>query len=179
MAGFLGIPQAIGEVFTKMVGAVLILLLGFLVGRILGKLVQRLLKDLALNAFLKKKVGIRIYAEESLFFVICYGCYLLAIVLALNYAGLAGIFINFLTLVVLVVIVLFLLLSVKDFIPNLVVGSYLHAKRRIRVGQRITVHNTTGRVVRAGLLETTIVTTRRETIVIPNMLFMNEDYRLR
>ncbi|MFH1409563.1 MAG: mechanosensitive ion channel domain-containing protein [Nanoarchaeota archaeon] len=172
------ISDSISQIFTDIVMAILILILGFIIGRILGKVAERFLKDIGLNKFLKKQVGTSFYLEQVLTIVVSYGVYIIAIILALNSVGLTVAVITFLSAMVILIIALFILLAVKDFVPNLFAGFYIHSKKRIKEGMMLTMKHASGKIVKASLLETCIITKKEEELIIPNVLFLNLEYKI-
>ncbi|MFH1133706.1 MAG: mechanosensitive ion channel domain-containing protein [Nanoarchaeota archaeon] len=175
----IAVSQTLSGIFTKVLLAVIILLLGFIIGRIAGKLVLRFLQDLRVNRFLQKRIGTSLYFEEAAGLVVSYGIYIITIIQSLNSLGITLMVANVLLAVSVFIILLFIVLAVKDFVPNLFAGIYIHSKRRIQEGMLLRIKNTSGEIVSTGLLETTIKTGRGERIIIPNVLFLHEKYQAR
>jgi small-conductance mechanosensitive channel len=65
------------------------------------------------------------------------------------------------------------ILSIKDFMPNLVSGLILHQKRNIRPGEKIIVNNIEGEVINVTIIETKLRTKNGEIVYIPNSILMN------
>ena len=62
------------------------------------------------------------------------------------------------------------MLSIKDFMPNMFAGFFIHQKRFIKEGDIIKVDNIKGKIVHVNLVETTIETKQGDIIYIPNSL---------
>jgi small conductance mechanosensitive channel len=71
---------------------------------------------------------------------------------------------------ILIIIIISILLSIKDFMPNMFSGLFIHRKRFINVGDVIKVENTEGKVVHINLVETKIETNKGDIIYFPNSL---------
>jgi small-conductance mechanosensitive channel len=164
------LPELISGLFTRMVVAVIILLIGFVVGKLLGKIVKNLLHSIEFNKIIKKATGINISLEQGISFFVSYFIYFLFIVMALNQFGLTTVVLHMISGAILIIIIISIFLSIKDFMPNMFSGVFIHKKKFINVGDVIRVDNTEGKVVYINLVETKIETKRGDIIYIPNSL---------
>jgi small-conductance mechanosensitive channel len=95
--------------------------------------------------------------------------------MALNQLGLTTTLLYILLTIILVILVGFIILAFKDFIPNIVAGFMIHQKDKIKSGDKIKVKDIEGKVVHVNLVETRIITKKKDTVYIPNsMLTKNE-----
>ncbi|MBU0979986.1 MAG: mechanosensitive ion channel [Nanoarchaeota archaeon] len=172
------VSSSISQLFTKLVVAIIILLLGFIIGRVLGKLVRRLLADLGVNKFMHRIFRVPVYLEETIGIIVSYGIYFISILQAFQYLGLAVAMVHIISAIVIILIALFIILAVKDLIPNLFVGIYIHTRKRIKPGKMLKIKGATGRIVEAGLLDTKLETSSGNIIVIPNVLFLTVPYKV-
>lgn len=166
------IEDVLRGVLSKYIVAILILLVGFILGKLLGKLVQKLLNMIELDSLLRRATGVKFGLEEILGHFISYFTYFISIVMALDYLGLKTWILNFISFAVIALIVLSIVLGVKDFVPNVFAGLFLHRRRHIKEGDIIEFDGTKGAVVHVNLVETRIKTKSNDLIYIPNSFFV-------
>jgi small-conductance mechanosensitive channel len=163
------------NIIIKLITAIIILLIGFVVARILSNLTKKILHELETNRILKEQAGVKIQIEEFSSSIVKYIIYFIAIIMALNQLGLTTTLLYILLTIILVILVGFIILAFKDFIPNIVAGFMIHQKDKIKSGDNIKVKNIEGKVVHVNLVETRIITKKKDTVYIPNsMLTKNE-----
>jgi len=164
------LPNLLSGLFTKLVVAIIIVLIGFVVGRILGKIVKRLLHSIEFNKIIKSATGIKLSLEEGISVFVTYFIYFLFIIMALNQLGLTTVVLHMISGAILIIIIISVLLSIKDFMPNMFSGLFIHRRRFINVGDVIRVENTEGKIVHINLVETKIETDKGDIIYLPNSL---------
>ncbi len=164
------LPEILSSVFTKLVVAVIIVLIGLVLGKILGKFVQKALHEIELNKILKNAAGIKISIEEIISAFVTYFIYFIFIMMALNQLGITTVVLHMISGAILIIIIISILLSIKDFMPNVFAGLFIHQKRFIKEGDVLKVDNTEGRVIHINLVETKIETKKGDIIYIPNSL---------
>ena len=164
------LPKLLSGIFTKLVVAVIIVLIGLVAGKLLGKFIHKLLHEVELNKLIKKSAGIKVSAEEMISSFVTYFIYFIFIVMALNQLGLTTVILHMMSGAILIIIIISILLSIKDFMPNMFAGFFIHRKRFIKEGDIIQVDNTKGKVVHINLVETKIETKKGDIIYIPNSL---------
>lgn len=159
---------------TQLLIALLILLIGIIIGKVLGKLVQRVLHEVELNSIVKRAAKIRINMEEFIAAFITYFIYFIAVVIALKEIGLATIILDIISAAIILIIVVAVFLGIKDFIPNMMAGVFLHQKKLMKEGDIIRISGAEGEVVYINLIETKIKTADGDTIHIPNSMLTRE-----
>jgi len=165
--------MALPENFAlNLVAAVVILIIGILVGRFLSNITKKVLQELELDRVLKEKVGIKLPLTQLISSIIKYLVYVASIITALNQLGLQSIILNVILWIIIAVLIVFMILSLKDFIPNLVAGLFLFQKRNINAGEMIRVNDIEGEVLNITLLETKIRTRNHEIVYIPNSILI-------
>lgn len=164
------LPKLLSGIFTKLVVAVIIVLIGLVAGKLLGKLIHKLLHEVELNKLIKKSAGIKISAEEIISSFVTYFIYFIFIVMALNQLGLTTVVLHMISGAILLLIIISIMLSIKDFMPNMFAGFFIHQKGFIKEGDIIKVDNTTGKVIHINLVETKIETKQGDIVYIPNSL---------
>ncbi len=164
----MGVISFIGEKSINLVASIAILLLGLVFGRVLSKLLQRILCPLELNKHIRKTFNTRFPLEQFATSLVKYIVYITALVLALSQIGLASTIFYILLIGILLILILFILVAIKDFIPNVVAGTTLLKHEIIKVGEIIEVDDIKGRVVEHTLTETQVKTREGDIIWIPN-----------
>lgn len=165
-----GVSSKISDTTINLIAAIVILLIGLILGRFLGNLTRRILHELELDRVLREQTRIKIPVEQFLSSLVKYVIYFVAIILALNQLGLRTAILNVILAIILIAIVIFMILAVKDFLPNLVSGIMLYQKRNIKAGNRILVNNIEGEVLHISLIETKVRTRNGDIVYIPNSI---------
>ncbi len=164
------LPNLLSGIFTKLVVAVIIVLIGLVAGKLLGKLIHKLLHEIELNNLIKKSAGIKISMEEIISSFVTYFIYFIFIVMALNQLGLTTVVLHMISGAILIIIIISIMLSIKDFMPNMFAGLFIHKKKFIKEGDIIEVDNTKGKIAHINLVETTIETKQGDIVYVPNSL---------
>lgn len=162
------LQELLAGFINKIIVAIILVLIGFIIGKAVSKLLQKTLKQVELNKVIKDISGIRISLEGMIYHFVEYFIYFISIVMALRHIGIATDILNILSAVVIVLIGIFILLSIKDFIPNVISGIILHQKATIKKGDIIIINNVKGKVESMTLLETRLKTKSGDIIIIPN-----------
>ena len=157
----------------KLVAAITILLIGLILGRFFSNLVKKILKEVELNNIIKKEFKLDWPIEQFLVSFIRYLVYFVALVIALNQIGLAKIILYVILGGVLLFIVVFMILAIKDFIPNVVSGFLIQHRKLLKKGDKIKVKDIEGKVVDITLTEIQIKS-GNEIIVVPNSVLSKE-----
>jgi len=160
----------------KLVAAITILLIGLILGRFFSNLVKKILKEVELNNIIKKEFKLDWPVEQFLVSFIRYLVYFVALVIALNQIGLAKIILYVILGGVLLFIVVFMILAIKDFIPNVVSGFLIQHRKLLKKGDKIKVKDIEGKVVDITLTEIQIKS-GNEIIVVPNSVLSKEIIR--
>jgi len=159
--------------------ALIILLVGFIIGKVLGRLLQRVLHEIELNNIIKKITKLKINIEQISGLFLTYFIYFLAIIMALNQLGLTTTVLNMLSAAVLIIIVISIFLSIKDSVPNAIVGFSLLRKENIKEGDYIKTKDFYGKVEKINLTEVQLKTKKGDIIHIPNSILAKEQYTIR
>jgi len=183
MAEFLATSQEIlnnifSQLFSKFIVAVVILLIGFVMGRVVGKLVQKFLHEIEINRILKKS-GANFDLEGVLSHLFTYFIYFITVIWALNTLGLTTTILNIISIAFMLLIIISIFLAVKDFVPNLISGFFIHSKNMIKPGDKIKVDNVNGTVMKISLVETEIKTASGDIMHIPNSILTRKEIIVR
>ena len=164
---------------TKFLIALVILLIGFIIARILGRLLQRLLHEIELNNIVKRFSKMKINLEEVIGICLTYFIYFLTIIMALNQIGLTTTILNMLSAAILIIIVFSIFLSIKDSVPNVIVGFSILRKGNVQEGDYIKTRDFAGRVERITLTEVQLKTRKGDIIYVPNSRLIKSEYTIR
>jgi small-conductance mechanosensitive channel len=167
------VKTAFSGVLTKVVLAAIVLLLGFIIGKLVGKLTQKVLHEFDLDKALRA-AGLKLSLEELIAMFVTYTIYFVAIVMTLDQLGLNTVVFNVIAFGVIAIIILSVILAIKDLIPNMFAGVFIHQKRWIRVGDKLKLRDLEGKVVYINLFETKLKTKRGDIIFIPNSALIKE-----
>ncbi|MBW2982099.1 mechanosensitive ion channel family protein [Candidatus Woesearchaeota archaeon] len=161
------------QFFIKFIVSIIILLIGFIIGRTVEKILQKILHEVELNKNIKK-AGIKFPIENIISSFTKYFIYFIAVIWALTELGLTTTVLNMISAVILVLILISLVLAIKDFIPNIIAGFFIHRKRMFKQGDNITVKDLKGIIQKITLTETEIKTEKGDIIYIPNSIIKKE-----
>jgi len=159
---------------TKVISAIVILLLGVLIARFLSKLIKKVLAEIRTDKILREEIGLKIPVEDFLSNITKYLIYFIAIIIALNQLGLTVTVLYIILIIILVVIIILIVLAFKDFMPNLTAGIFNFQKRNFNINDRIEIKGTEGKIIDKNLIEMTIKTKEGDELIIPNSIFMRE-----
>lgn len=166
-----GVTQTISPLLSRIVLAVLILLVGLIVGKLLGNLMRRILNEVQLDKHVRSGTGFRISLEKFIGNLTSYFIYFITIVLTLNSLGLTAAMLIIITAIILFVLAVSFLLAVKDFFPNIMAGIRIKMKHLFSEGDEIQIKEVRGKITAINLLETRLLTSFKEEVIIPNSLF--------
>ena len=155
-----------------LIGAILILLIGILLSRLISKLIKKMLHKSGLNNILKTSLKIDILLEEFIGTVIKYILYLVSIIFALQHLGLTTFLVNIILIAIFGFLIIFIILTLKDLIPNITAGILLHHRKIINKNDNITVKDISGKIIDITLTETKLETKNKDIVIIPNLVLI-------
>ena len=164
------ITSKVSTLSVNLIGALVILLLGIVIGRFIGKLIKKVLKEVEINKILKEEAGVKVPIEEVVSSLAKYLIYFIAVIFALDQIGLTTTVLNIILGVFLLIIVVFIILAFKDFIPNLISGLFIHQKRGLKDGDKISMDGINGIIEHISIIETRIKTKNGDIIFVPNSM---------
>ncbi len=163
-----------GGWLIKLIAAIGVLLIGLLAARIISRILSKILQELELNRILKEQAGIKIPVEEFITSLTKYLIYFLTFIWALAELGLQTAILYLVLILFLVILVSFIVLSFKDFIPNVTAGFFIHQKNLIQIGDIIKVKEIEGKVKKISLVET-ILEVNGDIVYIPNSVLTKNE----
>lgn len=164
-------------IFSKILVAIIILLIGFTIGKFLKRLVQRLLAELELNSMIRRFFDRRMLVEEFISSLVGVAIYVVTILTVLEVLGLSALVMKILTVGVLVIMIALAILTVKDFLPNLIAWLTIHRKEHIDKGTIIEIEHCKGTVKETSWNDVEIETEQGDVLHIPNSLFIKKTFK--
>ncbi len=156
----------LNDILIKIASAIFILFLGFIIGRFLGKLSHKILKELEIDKMISNTMRVRVPVADLASFIIQFFTYSAAIVMSLNQFGIGIKFLYFIIIIILLALFIFIVTTIKDLIPNLIVGSKI--KHKFSQGQKLKIGNIEGTIVEITSTDVKIVTKHEDFMSIPN-----------
>ncbi len=167
--------NSFNQVLINIIVALLIFFIGFIIGKLLGKILKKVLRHMNLDYFLRKTLGFKVSAEDILSGSVSYFIYIISFIMALNQLGLSTAILQMVIGGVIVIIVISIILSIKDFLPNVVAGLVLREKAFVSENDVIRIKDIEGKVVELGMVETIIQNRHGDRIFIPNIVFTKNE----
>ena len=155
--------------------ALITLLAGFIIARILGRLVTKVLNSIHLDKNLAKAANIKTSFEQLIGIAITYIVYFITVVIALNQLNATNLILNIVSIAIILLLLIAVILGIKDIMPNLIAGLFLHQRGFLKNGDRIKVKNIEGKIIHVNLFETRIEAKNKDTISIPNIMLMKNE----
>lgn len=162
-------------VYVNLVAAAIIVLIGFIIGKLASRLVYKILRELEVRSVLKQ-AGVTAPVERYASAAVAYLIYFIAIIMALNQLKIGTLVLSMIVGAVLIILIVSFILSVKDFMPNLMAGISLYRSGGIRKGDLIETQGVTGRIIRITLAKTKIQTKEGDVVHIPHMVMMKRGF---
>ena len=163
------------DVMVNILVALLIFFIGFIFGRLLGRIIKKVLRHMNTDYFMRNTLGIKLSVEDVLSVSTSYFVYMISFVMALNQLGLSTAILQMVIGGVIAIIVISVILSIKDFLPNMVAGLLIREKSFVAEGDVIRIKDIEGKVEELGLVETVIVNRHGDKIFIPNIVFTKNE----
>ena len=154
--------------YLKLVVTIIILFVGIIIGKIASKLVKKILSEIEIDNIVKKATGVTVGIEKMISSFVSYFIYFIAIIMALNQLNITTTVLSMISGAIILLIIISVTLAIKDFIPNLIAGFYIHRNRFIKKGEWISVKGMEGEVKEITMIETKIETANKDVIFIPN-----------
>ena len=169
------LKEVFSSFYTKFILAVITLFIGVIIGRFVGKLLQRVLHELELDTLIRKTTKIKFSIEEIISGFFSYFIYFVTIIMALNQLGITTKILEIISVAIFIIIILSIFMGVREFIPNIISGIFIHQKRFLREGDKVKIGNVQGKIVKISLTETWIRTKSDDMIYIPNALLTKKE----
>ncbi|MBS3163602.1 mechanosensitive ion channel [Candidatus Woesearchaeota archaeon] len=169
------IKSLVSDGIIRIIGAILILLIGVVISKFISKLVKKVLHKSHFNEVTKRILNLDVPLEEFVSTIIKYIFYLVSVVFALQHIGLTTFIFNVILVAIFGLLVLFIILSLKDLIPNIAAGFLLHHRKFINKGENITVKDIKGKIIDITLTEIKLETKNKDVVIIPNSVLIKNE----
>jgi len=150
----MGFMTVVQWIYSKFAVAIIILLAGFIIAKIAGKLVKRVLAEAELNKILAKAKFTPM--SDALGAIVEYVLYAATLLVVLQQFGVANITVWVTGIIAAVVIIFSLTLTLRDFIPNAIVGLFIRRKLKAKLGKQVQIGMISGKLVQVGIVASTI-----------------------
>ncbi|MBU0535665.1 MAG: mechanosensitive ion channel family protein [Nanoarchaeota archaeon] len=154
--------------YTRLIAAIVILLIGFIIAKIIERIIYKLLHDLGIDSVINKAAKIDLKIEKGISVFAKYFIYFITIIMVLNQLNVTTTVLQMLSAAIIIILIISVVLAIKDFVPNAFAGFFLYRNRFIKKGEFIRVKGMEGMVVDITLVETKLETKDGDTVYIPN-----------
>lgn len=165
------VVQTITPVLNNIVAALLIIFLGFIIGKFLRGFLLKVLQDARVDETGKRVMKRKVSVAKAISDTTAYIIYVVAFVLALNMISATKYVLSTLGIIFLVVIIISLLISLKDFFPNVMTGLRLRREQRFTKGRSLSFRGIRGKIQERTLLHIKVVRKNGDVFLLPNKLF--------
>ncbi|MEM3154772.1 MAG: hypothetical protein QW165_04400 [Candidatus Woesearchaeota archaeon] len=142
-------------IYTKVAIVLLILLTGFIIAKVAGKIIRRVLAGAELNKILAKAHFAPM--SDSIAAIAEYAIYIATFGVLLHQFGLAHIVLWVIGVVAAFVIIFSLTLTVRDFIPNAIIGLLIRKKLKAKLGKKVRIGMISGKLEHIGIVGSTVI----------------------
>ena len=156
----------LNEIVLRIIVFIIIILLGLVVSRVVSNIIKKSIKELEL-ARIFKKADINHNPNKFLPALSRYVIYLLTILIALDAVGITRIVLIIIGVVLVFFILFYVIVSIKDLIPNWYAG--FKVKKKYKVGDVLKYKKIKGKVIYMNLVELQVQTSK-EIVYIPYKL---------
>ena len=156
----------INNVFINLIVFIIIIFIGLVTSKVMFNIAKKSIKEFELARILKK-ADIRINPNDIIPRLIKYSILALAVITALNFTGTTLIFVRMIFSLMMILLAFYILISMKNLIPNIYYG--IMAGKKYRTGGMIKYKNIEGRIIGMNLAELQ-VNAKKEIIYIPYKL---------
>ncbi len=158
--------------------ALVILFSGFVIGNILAKIIKKILHEIELNNFLKSISNVDVRLEELISMFVKFFIYFIFVVYVLNYLNLSTIIINVLLVVVLIIVGFSVIVSIRNFLPDLFAGISISKRKLIFEGDIIEVDGIVATIKKIDPTSVQLLTKDNEIIFYPASQFLRKKLKI-
>ncbi|MBD3202752.1 mechanosensitive ion channel [Candidatus Woesearchaeota archaeon] len=163
---------------SKIIVSFFIFFIGFTIGKFLEKLIASALNEIELNEIVKSISGVYIDLISPISKITSYIIYVISLLMALNHLGVADVIIYVLLGSLFLLLISFFLLSLRDFLPNVLAGIYIYRKKYLKMGSKIKIGTTKGEIVKINLTNVHLKNKKQDLFVIPFRAFLNSEVQI-
>jgi len=166
------------SIVNQYVIALVILFSGFIVGNIVAKIIKKILHEIELNNFLKSIGNVDVRLEELISMFAKFFIYFLFVVYVLNYLNLSTIIINVLLVIILIIVGFSVIVSIKNFLPDLFAGISISKRKLIFEGDIIEVDGIVATIKKIDPTSVQLLTKDNEIIFYPASQFLKKKLKI-
>jgi len=145
---------AIQNVLNTITVALITILVGFIIAKLASRIAKRVMKEAELNRILAK-AGLRPFSD-TIGSLIEYLLYMATLLIVLQQLGLTTLVLGIIIIIAAIVIGFILLLAVRNFIPNALVGIFVRQRMKRYLGKKVRLGSITGRLEHIGIVASVI-----------------------
>jgi small-conductance mechanosensitive channel len=153
-------------ILTRLIVFIIIILLGLIASKVVVNLIKKLMKEFEINKVFKR-ADINFNPNNFIPSLSKYIIYFVTLVIALDVVGITKIVFYIMIVVMALVIIIYVLISIKDLIPNWYCS--FKVKKKYKIGNHINYKNIKGEIIHMNSVELQ-VKTKKEIIYIPYKL---------
>jgi len=166
------------NIVNQYIIALVILFSGFVVGNILAKIVKKILHEIELNNFLKSISNVDVRLEELISMFVKFFIYFIFVVYVLNYLKLSTIIINVLLIVILIIVGFSVIVSIRNFLPDLFAGISISKRKLIFEGETIEIDGIVATIKKIDPTSIQLLTRDNEIMFYPASQFLKKKLKI-
>lgn len=156
----------LNDIILKTIIFIIIILIGLVLSKVVYNLIRKLVKEFEVARILKK-ADINFNPNKFLPSLSKYLVYFITIIVALNAIGITKIVARIVVISFLIIIIAYILISIRDLIPNWYYG--FKVKKKYKIGDSIKYKNIQGKIIHMNSVELQIKA-KKEIIYVPYKL---------
>jgi len=145
----------IQEAYGQIAAALITVLVGFIIAKVSGRLAKRIFAEAELNRILIR-AGFK-PISDAFGTAIEYLIYAATFLLILQQFGLTEIVLVIIAIIAIAVIGFSLTLTIRDFIPNAIIGMLIRKRMKAKLGKNVQIGLIKGKLKRIGIVSSTVV----------------------
>lgn len=165
------VANALNPLFSDVVTALMIILIGFMVGKILSIVIIKIFREADLNRKLRASSRKNLDYGKGIAGIVSIITYIVAIVWALYYLKIFTLFIRLVGVALGILVLGSIVLYVFNLFPVIYTSMFFKDFRNIRKGQRLVAGPVSGVVLKKGLFSIKLITRDEEEIRVPATFF--------
>lgn len=146
---------------------ILVIAMGFVVTKLITDFLNDWLRTPASIKFIKE-MGYDEPLVELIIVGVKYLVYSVTFIVAVAQFGFATFILDLVIILIALFLISVIILSLKDFIPNITAGFYLVKIRAVEEGDNVTIGNYSGEIMEINMFTTTIEDETGRLIIVPN-----------
>ncbi len=142
--------ETVHSIFSRIAVAAITIFVGFIIAKLAGRITKRVLAEAELNRVLTA-AGIK-PLSDTLGTILEYVIYTATVLVVLQQFGLTKFVVGIIAALGIVVLAFLIILTVRDFVPNAIVGMFLRKKMKKHLGKNIRIGAVAGTLENIGIV---------------------------